>query len=74
MSNQPSEKPSQSNNNQELSNQYSDSSRDKKTSAPEFPPATKKSQRTNSVNFGENISDQNCTEITIKIDGEDESV
>ncbi|MDY7006962.1 MAG: hypothetical protein SWX82_24305 [Cyanobacteriota bacterium] len=74
MSNQPSEKPSQSNKNQELSNQYSNSSRDKKRSAPEFPPATEKSQRTNSVNLGENTSDQNWKEITRKIDGEDESI
>ena len=73
MSNQPSEKPSQPNNNQELSNDNSNSSTDKKRSAPEFPPATDKSLRIDSVNFGENTSDKKLKEIQIKIDGEDES-
>lgn len=42
---------------QKLSPNSSSVSEGQKKSAPEYPPATKRSQRTNSANFGEGKSD-----------------
>lgn len=62
MSNSQKNQPSNSNMSSQADNKNSTDG-EKKKSAPEYPPATEASKRRNSINFGEDSSDDNIAKF-----------